>query len=75
MLGRGPAGVVAPALRFGLWPAAAGCCLPSLSKEGSGALLIFGIPPRGMRGSLENPLPRRGGAKRRTGLVSAPENP
>ena len=63
MLGRGPAGVVANfspsgSIRrlygFRTTPAAAaGCCLPPLSEEGS-LFSCLRVPPRGMRGSSEN---------------------
>src|SRR5262245_24969443 len=78
MLGRRPGGGgcgLSPALQFGdsngfrtTTATAAGCCLPSLSKEGNAIFILGGAALRGMDGSYENPLRRRGGAERRRSL-------
>src|SRR5262245_61052566 len=89
MPGRGPTRMIAHsarALRFGdldfsHHPGSSRGRSPCSTR---GTVFILRAPPRGMHGSLENPLPRRGeglgafieatsGAKRRGRFVAAPE--
>jgi Ca-activated chloride channel homolog len=85
MLSQGPAGVVAPALRFGdsnglsNHPGRSRRLLPAPPCPRRGApFSSLGVPPRGMRGSSESPIPGEVGAERgrapsaHTGLFPTP---